>query len=102
SVEPKVRRRDLVMRFVPSCSSARVEPGGLLIAEVALRRTEILPVGLHLVAVGFDRGQPRPQVLDARVREELPDDHLRSLVIAFAETAMPDLPFSVDEVERRP
>src|SRR5207249_5448069 len=38
----------------------------------------------------------------ARISEELPDDHLRSLVVAFAETVMPDLTLRVDEVEGGP
>src|SRR5882762_2885172 len=102
-VEPKGGRRRVGVRFVPRRTAApRIESGGLVVAEVALRRPEVLPIGLHLVAVRFDRGQSWSQVFDARLGEELPDDHLRSLVITFAETVMPDLTLRVDEVECRP
>ena len=65
TVESEVRRRRIGVRFVPFCTAACVESGGLVVAEVALRRPEVLPIGLNLVAVRLNCGQPRPWVLDA-------------------------------------
>src|ERR1700694_2503847 len=60
-VEPKARRRRESVRFVPRRPvAARVEPSCLVIAGIRLRRPEVLPIGLNLVAVRFDRSQPGP------------------------------------------
>src|SRR5438874_12814107 len=74
TVEPEGLWRRIGARFVPHCTAARIESGGLIVAEVALRRPEVLPVGLNFVPVRFDRSQPGPLVFDARISEQLPED----------------------------
>jgi len=60
TVELEVRRRRIGVRFVPLCTAASIESGGLVAAEIALGRPEVFPIGLNLVAVGFDRSHPGP------------------------------------------
>jgi hypothetical protein len=63
------------------------------VAEIRLRRPQVVPVGLRLHAEPLDRA------LDA---EQPLDDALRLLVASFAEVLVADHALCVDEVERRP
>ena len=66
------------------------------VAEVRLRRAQVIPVGLGLHAEAHDRDG---LALDA---EQVLDDALRFLVAPFAEVLVADDPLPVDEIERRP
>src|ERR1700730_819684 len=57
TVEPQARRRRVVMSRVEGHAAARVETVGMVIPQVALRRSQVLPVGLHLVTVRVNGDQ---------------------------------------------
>jgi hypothetical protein len=66
------------------------------VAEIRLRRPQVVPVGLRLHAEPLDGDE---LALDA---EQPLDDALRLLVASFAEVLVADHALCVDEVERRP
>ena len=82
--------------FVVRGTAWRREVLAAVVAEVRLRRAQVVPVGLGLHALPSDGDE---LALDA---EQPLDDALRSLVAPFAEVVVADGAIRVDEVERRP
>ena len=72
------------------------ELAGAAVAEIRLRRPQVVPVGLGLHAESLDRDE---LALDA---EQTLDHALRFLVTPFAEALVADDAVGVDEIERRP
>ena len=89
-IEPKIRRG-------PRLKVLRARR-----ADIVLRRLQARPIGGHFSASGIDRHQLIAETGDSGVAQQRLNDHLRLLVIAFAEFVVSNAALRVDEVERRP
>jgi hypothetical protein len=89
-------RQSVPASFVEDDTARRREMLRASIAEIRLRRPQVVPVGLRLHAEPFDI---RELTLDS---EQLLDESLRLVVSSFAEVLIADHSVWIDEVERRP
>src|SRR3954467_180936 len=92
-VEAQALREGVGATVVHRWTLRRRELAAAPVAEISLRRAQVLPVGRRLHAQTFDRDG---LALDA---QQLLDDALRLLVAAFAEVLVADDAVGVGEVQ---
>jgi hypothetical protein len=95
-VKAQAVRELIIATLLERGGARRCELRAALVADVLLGRTQPVPVGLSLHPGSVCGNQ---LALDA---EQPLDDLLGSFVASLAEVVIPDDPFPVDEVERRP
>ena len=101
-VELEARRRRIAVRLVELLPVGRREAAAPAIPEVRLGRSERPPVGGDLEALRVHRDEFRIEALDARLEEQLLDDHLGHGVLALAEVVVADPSLGVGDVQGRP
>ncbi len=101
-VESQLRRGGISVAPARQDTAGRCEVLGALIAGVGLRRSQAGPAGRGFHTTGADRNRVVADASGSGFGQQLPDDHFRLLVLAFAELVMPDTPLRVSEVQRGP
>ena len=101
-VASQVLRRLVDLRRVAFHPAGRREVLGLAVPEVGLASVEGSPIRRHFRTARIHGHQLGPGEVGTGVHEQLLDHSLRALVVALAESMMPDATLRVDEVQRRP
>src|SRR5205814_9914100 len=89
-------------RLVRDRTAGRGKTVRLLVAGVGLSRLEGAPLGGNLASLRPDGYQVIDKSAEARVREQLLQDHLRHVVGALAKVMGSDPSLGIREIDRRP
>src|SRR5437868_10658225 len=92
----------ITVTLVQNYTTARRKMLGARVPDIGFRRPEAVPIGSSFRTRRLDRHQVISDATDARLGQQVLQQHFRQFVGPLAEVMVPKLPLAMNKKERRP